>query len=128
MKFSKSYFVCAVAWLVLITILLCIPGTNLPKVGWGDKIWLDKWVHIFLFLILVWLWSLTYKKVEAFKVKKIFITITVLSIVYGIMMEIVQHFFIPFRSFDIGDMIADSIGAIAGYFIGARKFLMTVKE
>jgi len=39
---------------------------------------------------------------------------------YGIVMEIVQHYFIPFRSFDIGDMIADSIGAIAGYFISVR--------
>jgi len=121
LKISKSYFVFGLAWLIMVTVLLCIPGTELPKLNWSNKIWLDKWVHIFLFLVLVWFWCRAYRRIEVFKAKKIFITITVLSIVYGIIMEIIQHYFIPFRSFDLGDMIADSIGAIAGYFLSAKR-------
>jgi VanZ family protein len=117
----KSLFVFAVGWLVFVTILLCIPGTELPKVTWSTKIWLDKWVHIFLFFVLVWFWCKVYRSMDVVNAKKTFIIITVLSIVYGIIMEIIQHYFIPFRSFDFGDMIADSIGAIAGYFISLRR-------
>ena len=117
MKILKPYFVFAVLWLVFVTVLLCIPGSNLPEVSWSNKIFLDKWVHIFLFLVLVWFWCKGY----SIKTKKIFIVITIISIVYGFVMEIVQHFFIPFRSFDIGDMIADSIGSAAGYFISVKR-------
>jgi VanZ family protein len=43
--------------------------------------------------------------------------------IYGIGMEIVQHYFVPLRSFDYGDMIADGLGSTAGYFISANRFL-----
>lgn len=104
---------------MLITLLLCIPGTKLPKVQWHDKIFLDKWIHFFLFLVLVFLWCRTY----TIKTKKKFLLVTVLCIVYGIAMELVQQYFIPFRFFDLRDMIANSLGAIAGYFISARRLI-----
>ena len=44
------------------------------------------------------------------------------GVVYGIAMEIVQKYFIPFRSFDIGDIIADAIGCVVGYLISIKKF------
>ena len=55
--------------------------------------------------------------------KNIFLFIAVLSLIYGIGMEIVQKYFIPFRSFDAADIIADGIGCMLGYFISTRKFL-----
>jgi len=45
------------------------------------------------------------------------------GIVYGIAMEIVQKYFIPFRSFDVGDIIADAIGCFVGYLISIKKFM-----
>jgi len=112
----------AIVWLLIVTTLLCIPGSRLPKIGWGDKIWLDKWIHIFLFFVLVFFWCRAYLNTHlSIAVKKIFIMITVFSVIYGIGMEVVQHYFIPFRSFDIGDMIADAIGSIAGYFISMYR-------
>jgi len=48
--------------------------------------------------------------------------VTILSVMYGIGMEIVQHYFIPFRSFDLGDMIADGLGSIIGYFVSIKRF------
>lgn len=115
----KTSLIFATLWLLLITILLCLPGTKLPKVQWSDKIWLDKWVHFFLFLVLVLLWC----RAHSIKSKKSFLIITSLSIAYGIIMESVQQYFIPFRSFDIGDILANSIGSIAGYFISAKRFI-----
>jgi len=41
---------------------------------------------------------------------------------YGIAMEFVQKYFIPFRSFDLGDIIADGIGCAAGYLFAIKRF------
>ncbi len=124
MKKNTFAFAFAIIWILLVTILLCTPGSRLPRINWSDKIWLDKWAHVFLFLVLVVLWCRAYlRKATNVNIKKIFTTITLLSILYGVMMEIVQHYFIPFRSFDFGDMLADAIGAIAGYFISIRRFI-----
>ena len=124
MKRNVSIIAFAVIWLLLVTSLLCIPGTKLPKITWQDKIWLDKWVHIFLFMILVILWSKAYshKKNTHSGSRKIFLQIMITGIVYGIAMEIVQKYFIPFRSFDLGDIIADGIGCAAGYFFAIKRF------
>jgi len=124
LKKNVSTIVFAVLWLLLVTSLLCTPGAKLPKITWGDKIWFDKWVHIFLFMILVILWSKTYshKKNTHSGSRKIFLQIMIAGVFYGIAMEIVQKYFIPFRSFDIGDIIADAIGCVVGYLISIKKF------
>jgi len=114
----------AIVWLLLITALLCIPGTELPKFKWDNKIFLDKWIHIFLFMVLVILWCRAYLyKRSTNNIRKTFIIIAILSVMYGIMMEIVQENFIPFRSFDFIDMLANGVGCIAGYFFASKKFL-----
>jgi len=129
LKHFRTAFLFAFTWLLFVTILLCTPGSKLPKIGWSDKIWLDKWAHIFLFFVLVFLWCRAYLKRDlVINIKKICFTIAILSVVYGIGMEIVQHYFIPFRSFDYGDMIADGIGSIAGYFISVYRFLKKKSE
>ena len=123
LKKNISTIVFAVIWFLLVTTLLCIPGTRLPKITWQDKIWLDKWVHIFLFMILVILWSKLYshKKNTQSASHKIFFKIMVVGCFYGIAMEFVQKYFIPFRSFDLGDIIADGVGCLAGFFYSIKK-------
>jgi VanZ family protein len=119
LKKNVPTIIFAIIWLLVVTALLCIPGTRLPKINWDVKLLFDKWIHVFLFLILVVGWCRAYSKPNS---KNIFITITILSILYGIGMEIVQKYFIPFRSFEVGDIIADSIGCIAGCLISMKKF------
>ena len=124
LKKNVAAIVFAVIWLLLVTSLLCIPGTRLPKITWEDKVWLDKWVHIFLFMILVILWSKAYshKKNTDRDGRKIFFEIMIVGCFYGSAMEFVQKYYIPFRSFDVGDIIADAIGCVAGYLISIKKF------
>jgi len=124
LKKNVSTIVFAAIWLLLITTLLCIPGSKLPKIGWQDKIWFDKWIHIFLFMVLVILWSKAYshKKNIQDSSRKIFFQIMIVGCLYGILMELVQKYFIPFRSFDLGDIIADAIGCVAGYFFSIKRF------
>jgi VanZ family protein len=111
------FFFLAIGWLLVVTILLCLPGTEFPKITWLNKIWFDKWVHAGLFLVLVVVWCRLYVN------KKTFLRISLLALLYGIVMELVQHFFIPFRSFDTGDIIADGVGCAAGCFIAVKYSL-----
>ena len=124
-KSSRTPFLVATSLLLLITILLCTPGAKFPKVGWQDKIWFDKWVHIVLFMVLVvaWCWFYAGKKDQRPNNKKTFFTIAILSLLYGIIMEIVQEQFIPNRSFEIPDIVSDGVGALIGYFIAVNKYL-----
>jgi VanZ family protein len=120
-------FIIPVGWLLIITFLLCIPGTELPKITWDDKIWLDKWVHVFLFMILVILWSKGYsgkKRIHA-TTRKIFFQIMILGFLYGILMEAVQGYFILYRSFDLMDILADGVGCFIGYLISLKRFVKT---
>jgi VanZ family protein len=51
-----------------------------------------------------------------------FLLITITAIAFGAIMEFVQRDFVANRSFDIWDILADSVGSVAG-FIVARKRL-----
>jgi hypothetical protein len=115
LKKNASSIVFAVIWLLLVTSLLCTPGTKFPKITWEDKIWLDKWIHIFLFMILVILWSkaYSYKKNVKSDRRKAFFKIMVVGCLYGIAMELVQNFI---HSVHLTWDITAWIGCIAGYF------------
>jgi len=125
LKKNISTIVFAIAWLLTITTLLCIPGTKFPKITWEDKIWLDKWIHVFLFMVLVIVWNKVYsdKKNIQNNIRKIFFQIMIIGFLYGIAMELVQKYFIPFRSFDIGDILADGAGCFIGYLISIKRFV-----
>ncbi|MFV0605956.1 MAG: VanZ family protein [Niabella sp.] len=115
----------AYGWLLLTTILLVLPGSAFPKETWLSKIYFDKWVHIGLFAIMVWLFCRAkyQHSTTTPDLKAAFLTITILIIGYGIVMEFIQKYFVPYRSFDVGDIIADAAGAFLGYFVSYRLFL-----
>lgn len=49
--------------------------------------------------------------------------IALIWILYGIGMEFVQKHFVPNRSFDAGDILADAIGSLAGFYYSKRTYL-----
>jgi VanZ family protein len=116
LKRFSWYTLPAILWFLLCTILLTIPGSDLPKEDWLDKIWMfDKWIHIALFGALAFLAARAfYHKVPVEKRTRYFIICGTLCLVYGILMEFVQKYFIPNRSFDLGDISSDGIGSYLG--------------
>lgn len=116
-----KYYLPAICWLILTTILLVIPGNDLPKNPFLTLIYFDKWVHIGLFSILNFLFILGFIRREIFSVK-VFIYCTITCILYGISMEYVQKYFAFERSFDVTDILADAAGAFLGY-LAAVYFL-----
>jgi len=76
-------------------------------------------------MVLVVLWNKAYsgKKNIQNNRRKIFFQIMILGFLYGIAMELVQKYFIPFRSFDLGDILADGVGCFIGYLISIKRFV-----
>jgi VanZ family protein len=111
---QKNSLLIAILWFLFISILFCLPGSALPKASWLDKIYFDKWVHVGLFFVLLWLW------LWALKIKGVtnaLILLCFFAIAYGITVEFVQDRFVPNRSFDLGDWAADIAGVVLGSFL-----------
>jgi VanZ family protein len=110
------HFLPAIAWFLLSTVLLWIPGDELPQAKFFDIPYFDKYVHIALFAGVVFFFCLPFNRssIPAVKVANWFISISLYALAYGIVMEFVQKYFVPNRSFDLVDIAFDAVGAAAG--------------
>ena len=121
---NTSSFIFAVGWLIMTIVLLTLPGSAFPKENWLSKLWVDKWVHIVLFAILVILWCRAVVKAgNRILLKKYFVGITVLGIAYGIGMEFIQKHLVSNRSFDILDIVSDAAGCLLGLGISVARYI-----
>jgi len=127
LKRTSLFFLAAITWFIISTVLFTLPGTAFPTEDWLDKIYFDKWVHVGIFCIMVVLWCLAWKSLKRNQVNqnlvKAFWTIAIIFVGYGIAIEFIQKYFIPFRSFDVTDMLADAIGSTLGALYCTRKYI-----
>ncbi len=110
--FSSKFF--PVAWTIFTIALLCLPGSMVPGTGLFGLKNLDKVVHVILFGLNVLFWGWHFAAIERpeRRLRYIFLGAVALVILLGVLMEYVQLYFIPNRSFDVGDIMADAIGAV----------------
>ena len=113
----------ALLWLLGILVVTLTPGEQLPETP--DVIGFDKLVHFSLFFILTFLWYRVGREHRKEKLNKIkFITnYLVFGIGIAILVEYLQRF-IPGRSFDLWDMVANLLGGAVGtvcFYILYRK-------
>jgi glycopeptide antibiotics resistance protein len=129
MRITIKSFWPAIVWLILSSIAFCLPGKALPQNDWFAIIQLDKWIHVGLFSVMIFLWCLPllHKPSIHLPISKLLIWITIAFFCYGIAMEFIQHFFVSNRSFDIGDIAADAIGCLIGFLFVKRQHRLFVK-
>lgn len=120
--FKKAPFLPAVLFFIITVILLTLPGTSFPKSHFFDIPYFDKWVHIGIFSILCFLFSfpLIDFSIPDLHKKYWFLFILLMGIVYGILMEFVQKYWVANRSFDEMDMVADAVGCILSWLISLQ--------
>jgi len=106
-----------ILWSIFVVVLTGIPGDNIPKNNWLDKLMIDKVVHISMYAGFSFLFI--------FESNGKFAALgLLLGILFGVLMEIFQLYVFVSRSFDFYDMLANSIGAILGilfYFIVFKR-------
>ena len=103
----------AIGWLILISILFFLPGSALPKENWFDKIYIDKWVHVGLFAVLIFLWRSSFN----WDINSYNLFLLLAAVLYGFLVEVVQLNWIPNRSFDMYDVLSDASGSIVGLLV-----------
>lgn len=104
------------AWFLLMNILFFLPGSALPKEHWLANMHIDKWVHVGLFAMLIFLVCSAFN----FLLSKRLWMVLVAAIVYGFLVEVVQKLWVPNRSFDMYDVLADTVGSVLGLFVWLR--------
>ena len=108
----------AIVWLSFISILFFLPGSALPKDKIFDVLSFDKWVHFGLFAVLLFLWRF-YLPVD----NKYNWWLLLTALCYGFSVEVIQYYFIPNRSFDLGDITGDMLGAMAGVWFWTKRYI-----
>ena len=105
----RNYRLLAVGYTIWLTAISLTPldGLDLPSFSYADKI-----VHFFLYFFLTLLWLLAYPR--WWRKWMFFI---VLVILWGIVIEFIQEYFVPTRGGDVFDALANTIGASNGLLI-----------
>lgn len=111
---ALRYYIPAIIWILLILVVCTLPGKDVPHTSFFDKIHMDKIVHFGLFGGIVFFLSLGY-----YQQKKHISALTLFVFVmgaalYGLAIEYIQRYMTVDRSFDMNDVAADTLGAIAG--------------
>ena len=105
---KKTIFGLAIGWTVLIAVLCLVKFSKLPSFGVSG---IDKYVHFTFHFVFTMLWALyLWLKQNEIMLNKI-VTIIVISICYGILIEILQETCTTTRHADIFDVLANFIGA-----------------
>jgi len=109
------FLLCAIVWAGVIFYLSHLPGVDVPPLFFGN----DKLLHASVFGILGFLTLGAMKTtVDDYRVFQPLLAVVLVS-VYGVLDEFHQHF-VPGRSPDIYDVIADALGGMLGVWASYR--------
>lgn len=106
----------AIVWSVIILVLTLSPGVYIPQEFDWKLIREDLLAHFFVFAVLVFLMmqGFTRQHTNASLRSNASVYAVVIAVVYGGVLEVIQGF-IPERSFDYFDMVANAVGSFSGW-------------
>lgn len=120
-----SKFLPGIIWFIIVLVLMCTPGNDLPEIDtWFQRFFIDKWIHIAAFGLLAYLFMLPVQKSNLGAREKwlYFLRIAISASVWGLTIEFIQKYYIPNRSFDLLDWVADSLGAFSALVLAKKIF------
>jgi VanZ family protein len=105
-----------IAWAMVILGLVLLPGDYMPESNYWDLFKFDKFAHMMVFAILSFLMIIGFVKQYTYRILKEEAVkyALVISVSYGIILEVLQHF-IPNRTVELYDIIANTMGCFIGY-------------
>lgn len=109
------FLLCALGWAGVIFYLSSLPGVDVPPLFFGE----DKLLHAVVFGILGFFALGAMKTTgDGYRVFQPWLAV-VLVVVYGALDEFHQHF-VPGRTPDIHDLMADAVGGMLGVWVSYR--------
>lgn len=120
------FFIAPLFWAGIILFLSSIPAKDLPELTFWDLIRSDKLGHIFMYGILAFqLMRSLVRQYSSWQLRYYATVIAfIISVMYGGLIEVYQHYLIADR---FGDWI-DFLANIIGTFLGVVAFRFIFKE
>ena len=100
--FSFSLF-----YTLVITVLSLVQLRDIPKLNTGFD---DKIVHFLIYAIFCLMWFLSF---YSFKIKRSLFAASAFSILFGLIIELIQSQATVYRTGEVSDFLANTIGALA---------------
>lgn len=124
LKYALS---CAILWTLIIFGLCCMPGNYIPTTNWLEILSFDKFVHAFIFFVMVSLWFLVLVQ-KSIVSKFSIILVLLICVAFGGMLEIMQASVFSNRNADWFDFIANSFGSFIAWLLFYKKKLFLMKR
>ena len=119
---KKTFFVLAISWTLLIALLCLITFSKLPSFGVSG---VDKYVHATLHFVFTIFWG-SYISIKHNEIKTSqIVRIVLVSILYGIIIEILQEEITTTRQADIKYVFANLTGTLFAFTL---FFLLKTKK
>ncbi|HAV26135.1 MAG TPA: hypothetical protein DCX01_08155 [Bacteroidetes bacterium] len=109
MQLKGALFV-AIAWTALIASSCLMPASAFKAFTFDSIFQLDKILHLTLYYVFIVLWSLVSKVIT---VRQKYVLLIV-GIAYGVLIEVLQASMPLGRSYELDDIIANTIGCVLG--------------
>ncbi|MEP6259997.1 MAG: VanZ family protein [Gillisia sp.] len=126
---ARLIFIFAVGYTLLITTLSLV---QLGKISVGSFNPTDKMMHTAAYfgLAFCWLFYFFIKKPDSYNLKRGFVKVSALVVLFGMLIEVLQGAITTYREPDWADIVANTIGVLIalGFFILFRNFLNHVKR
>lgn len=111
-------FIPFIIWTLIIFGLCSMPGKAIPKISWLELLSFDKFVHASIFFIEQVLFM---RALSHLSKKTLYSLLALLfCITYGGCLELMQYYIFSSRSGDVLDFIANSTGALLGFWLFAK--------
>ncbi len=108
---KKLTVLTAIVWTVIVFVLCLMPSNDIPKIRVP---FIDKWTHLLIFAVFSFLWFAVLSKFKAKYAWLLFFA----TFLTGYIIELLQGSpWVHGRSYELMDVVADSIGGVIGIFI-----------
>lgn len=115
---KKTALAITLIYTVALTYASLVKLNNVPDIGvsFGDKIF-----HFLAYSLLAFLWFGAFLFNFNFKEKRAIIYAAIISVVFGIVIEVLQETITVYRAMDIYDVIANTSGVLLTVLVVALK-------
>ncbi|MFW6218541.1 MAG: VanZ family protein [Bacteroidota bacterium] len=127
LQLLKKYYL-TISWIIVIIFLSFMPANN-NQISRFSFPHADKFAHFFMYFLLSFLLLRDMNKNRINLHLVHYMLLSTILVLFGLITELIQHFFITSRYGDISDFIANAGGIIAGisfYFI-VKKYIKRLK-
>jgi VanZ family protein len=107
--FKDNFFL--IAAFVITIVISCLSLIKTPKIDTGFSN-IDKLYHLFAYFTLSLFWLFSFYKKSSLKY-----FIVLACLIYGILIEVIQHTLTTYRTGDYKDAIANTLGSIFGLIV-----------